>query len=290
MDPVEAQIAIVAFTIFALCILFEWMYWHRRREHKFVFGDSVANISLVVMQLAFDAAAKALFVVFALGWVQRHGLKLVPDTWWSLAILFLGVDFGYYWFHYASHRVRFLWAIHVTHHSSELMNFTTALRQPPLEHVIDWVFFIPLAWIGFSPKAILLSYGFNLIYQFFIHTEVIGKLPKWIEFVFNTPSHHRVHHGTNPEYIDVNYAGVLIVWDRLFGTFVQEQAKVKYGITHPIYSDNPFYLGFHLWADIFRDLRKAVPLSVKLKYIFAPPGFPEEYEARQLNTHSAITP
>lgn len=277
MDPVEGIVALVAFVIFGLSILLEWSYWHRRGKRKFILADSLANLSLVLMQMILDALGKALFVVFALDWVRRHGLQLVPETWWALVILFFGVDLGYYWFHRASHRVRLLWAIHVTHHSSELMNFTTALRQPPLEHLIDWLWFVPLAWIGFSPKLILLTYGFNLIYQFFIHTELVDKFPRWIEYIFNTPSHHRVHHGTNQEYLDMNYAGVFIIWDRLFGTFIAEKAPVRYGILHPINSYNPFYAGFHLWADIFRDVMKPASLWIRLKHILAPPGWPEEY-------------
>jgi sterol desaturase/sphingolipid hydroxylase (fatty acid hydroxylase superfamily) len=279
MDPVESKIAAVAFAVFTLSVALEWWYWRGRGERKFVLKDSLANYALVFMQVALDVVAKALFVVFALGWVWEHGLKLVPEVWWSTALLFVGVDLGYYWYHRASHRVRALWAIHVTHHSSELMNFTTALRQPPLEHLIDWLWFVPLAWLGFAPHAILLAYGFNLIYQFFIHTEVVGKLPRWVEFVLNTPSHHRAHHGTNAEYIDKNYAGVFIVWDRLFGTFVEERAPVRYGILHPVRSYNPLYLGFHLWADIWRDLRQPSSLAVKLKHVLAPPGWPEEYRA-----------
>jgi sterol desaturase/sphingolipid hydroxylase (fatty acid hydroxylase superfamily) len=290
MDPVESKIAGLAFAVFTLSALLEWRYWHRRGERKFILKDSLANYALVFMQVALDVAAKALFVVFALGWVQRNGLKLMPETWWSVALLFVGVDLGYYWYHRASHRVRCLWAIHVTHHSSELMNFTTALRQPPLEHLIDWLWFVPLAWLGFSPHAILLCYGFNLIYQFFIHTELVGKLPRPVEFVLNTPSHHRAHHGTNAEYLDMNYAGVFIVWDRLFGTFVEERARVRYGILHPVSSYNPLYLGFHLWADIFRDVRQPSSLAVKLKHVFAPPGWPEEYRAAREAKAAAASP
>lgn len=287
MDPVESQVAAIAFAVFTISILLEWWYWSRRGERKFVLKDSLANYALVFMQVALDVVAKTLFVVFALGWVQSHGLRLMPEVWWSAAILVLGVDLSYYWFHRASHRVRALWAIHVTHHSSELMNFTTALRQPPLEHLIDWLWFVPLAWLGFSPRAILLTYGFNLIYQFFIHTELVGKLPRPVEFVLNTPSHHRAHHGTNPEYIDMNYAGVLIIWDRLFGTFVEERAPVKYGVLHPVHSFNPLYLAFHLWADILRDLARPVPFAVKLKYVFAPPGWADERQAAARSAHVA---
>ncbi len=288
MDKTESTIAAFAFAVFFLSIGLEWWYWRSRGEHKYILKDTLANYALVFMQIAFDVLAKALFVIVALEWVRWNGLQLVnaesEQTWWGIAFCFLGVDVGYYWYHRMSHRVRALWAIHVTHHSSELMNFSTALRQPVLEHLIDWLWFVPLALVGFSAKLILLCYGFNLIYQFFIHTEVVGKFPRWIEFIFNTPSHHRVHHGTNTEYIDKNYAGVFIVWDRWFGSFVEEQAPVKYGILHPVHSYNPLYLAFHLWADIGRDVVQPSSWWIKLKLMFAPPGWPEEYRLSQAQT------
>lgn len=279
MNPLEAKIAAVAFTVFLLSTLFEYLYWNARGEKKFELRDSVANYALVFMQIVFDAIGKALFVVWSLTWVRSHGLGLELDSLFAIVGLFIGVDFGYYWFHRASHRIRVLWAIHVSHHSSELMNFTTALRQPPLEHLVDWLFFLPLAWLGYRPEAILVVYGFNLIYQFFIHTELVNRFPRWVEFVFNTPSHHRAHHGTNPQYIDMNYAGVFIIWDRLFGTFVEEREPVKYGILHPVGSYNPFYVGFHLWKDIYRDLIDFKGAKAKLRALFSPPDWPEQYRA-----------
>lgn len=270
----------VAFSTFAVFILVEWLVWRWRGVRKYDAKDSLANYSLVAMQFWLGVAGKALFIVTALNWVQQRGLKLVPETWWAGVILFLGVDLGYYWFHRLSHRVRFLWAIHESHHSSELMNFSVALRQPPLEPWVDWPFFIALALLGFSAHAILTMYAFNLFYQFFIHTELIGKLPRWVEWWLNTPSHHRVHHGTNPEYVDRNYGGVLVIWDRLFGSFEPEIAPVKYGVLHPVRSHNPFFVGFHLWADIVRDVLQPSSLATKLKMIFAPPGWADEHSRR----------
>ena len=270
----------VAFSTFAVFILVEWLVWRWRGVRKYDAKDSLANYSLVAMQFWLGVAGKALFIVTALNWVQQRGLKLVPETWWAGVILFLGVDLGYYWFHRLSHRVRFLWAIHESHHSSELMNFSVALRQPPLEPWVDWPFFIALALLGFSAHAILTMYAFNLFYQFFIHTELIGKLPRWVEWWLNTPSHHRVHHGTNPEYVDRNYGGVLVIWDRLFGSFEPEIAPVKYGVLHPVRSHNPFFVGFHLWADIVRDVLQPSSLATKLKMIFAPPGWADEHRRR----------
>ncbi|MBK9708392.1 MAG: sterol desaturase family protein [Acidobacteria bacterium] len=282
MDSQDWIITIFAFAVFAVFIGLEKLYWGRKGLEKFQTRDSITNYSLVAMQLFFGVTGKILFIVTALDWIWSKGLKLVPATWWSGVLLFLGVDLGYYWFHRLSHRSRFLWAIHESHHSSELMNLSVALRQPPLEPWVDWLFFIGLAWVGFPAKAILTMYAFNLFYQFFIHTEIIGKLPKWIELVFNTPSHHRVHHGTNPQYIDRNYAGVLIIWDRMFGSFELEREPVRYGVTHPVSSFNPFFVGFHLWKDIFRDVVSAGFFTDKLKMIFAPPGWADDYRQKKL--------
>lgn len=283
----ELKTTLIIYLAFALSIAYEMWYWRRRgRADKYDTKDSLVNYALLAMQVFLGEVGKVLFIATCLDWVRANGVGWLGDNWYSAVLAFFGVDLAYYWFHRMSHRSRFLWAMHVTHHSSELMNFSTALRQPVLEHLIDWVWFIGLAWLGIPAKTILLMYGLNLTYQFFIHTELVYKLPRWLEYVLNTPSHHRVHHGTNPEYIDVNYGGVFIIWDRLFGSFVEEHAPVRYGILHPIHSYNPFYVGFHLWADIWRDVRQPSSFWIKLKQIFAPPGWADEYRAQQLHPQS----
>jgi sterol desaturase/sphingolipid hydroxylase (fatty acid hydroxylase superfamily) len=281
MNSADWVIVFVAFSLFALCINLEVAYWRRRGIRKYDRRDAWVNYALVTMQFWIGVIGKALFIVTALDWIRSKGPPIVPDAWWSGVILFLGVDLGYYWFHRASHRVRFFWAIHEAHHSSEYMNFSVALRQPPLEPLVDWPFFIVLAWAGFSAHAILTMYAFNLFYQFFIHTELIGRFPRWIEWWLNTPSHHRVHHGTNPEYIDKNYGGVLVIWDRLFASFEPERMPVRYGVLRPVKSTNPFVVGFHCWRAIFRDLFTASSPLIKLKQIFAPPDWAEHYRSRQ---------
>lgn len=170
---------------------------------------------------------------------------------WAVAIL--GWDFAYYWHHRLEHENRLFWASHVNHHSSRHFNLSTALRQPWTPFT-SMLFFPPLAFFGVAPWMVMVSGGINLIYQYWVHTELIGKLPKWFEAAFNTPSHHRVHHGANAEYLDKNYAGVFIVWDRLFGTFEPEKARVVYGLTKNIASFNPFVIAFHEYAAIARDL------------------------------------
>lgn len=273
MNRQDWIIVTIAFSLFALFITLERLFWRRRGVVKYDAADSRANYALVAMQFLMGVIGKALFIITALEWVRERGPRLMAGEWWAGVLLFLGVDLGYYLFHRASHRVRVLWAIHEAHHSSERMNLSVALRQPPLEPWFDWPFFIGLAWIGFSAKAILTMYAFNLFYQFFIHTEVVGRLPRLIEWFLNTPAHHRVHHGVNPAYIDRNYGGTLIIWDRLFGSFTEEVEPVRYGVTKPVTSTNPIFVGFHLWADLVHDLRRSRSWRERLMCLLATPDW-----------------
>ncbi len=190
---------------------------------------------------------------------------------WAFLACFLLVDLAYYWFHRLHHEVRLLWAAHVTHHSSQYYNLATALRQSwsPITGIF---FYLPVALLGFDPVMIATCYALNLIYQFWIHTELIGRLGP-LEWVMNTPSHHRVHHGTNLQYLDRNHAGTLIIWDRLFGTFEPEGERVVYGLTKNIRSHNPIYVAYHEFASIFRDVRKAGSWQTRLRWMLKPPGW-----------------
>ncbi len=240
--------------LFLLSIGWEAWYWQRRGVAKYQLIDTLSNASLALMHQASDLAFNLFFVKTAYTWVYQHGLKAMPISWWSIIILFLLQDFLYYFFHRAHHRIRWMWCSHVVHHSSERLNLSTALRQSltyPLSGM--WLFWLPLAWLGFGPDWVILMVGISLAYQFFVHTEVVGKLG-WLEQVFNTPSHHRVHHGKNSQYIDRNYGGILIIWDKLFGTFALEQARAEYGIVHQIVSHNPLRLSFHEWVAMGRDI------------------------------------
>ncbi|WP_430336199.1 sterol desaturase family protein [Rhodococcus sp. ACT016] len=192
-----------------------------------------------------------------------------PLTWIAL---FVADDFVYYWFHRTHHTIRVFWASHVVHHSSERYNLSTAVRQTwtPFTSLPFW---LPLAFLGFAPWMILLQQAISLVYQFFIHTERVGKLWRPIEFVMNTPSHHRVHHGSNAQYLDRNYGGILIVWDRLFGTFEPEGERVRYGLTKNIHTYNPLRVATHEYAAIWRDLRSADTWRARLGYTFKGPGW-----------------
>lgn len=212
------------------------------------------------------------FPVYA--FLYHHRLLDLELNWATGLLTFVGVDFCFYWMHRSSHRIRWFWAAHVVHHSSERMNFSTAMRQNATNIFNGmWLFYVPLALIGFNPVWIGVAYALSLVYQFFIHTTLVGKLPGLVETVFNTPSHHRVHHGRNPGYIDRNYGGTLIVWDRLFGTFVaeDEQAPPDYGITRPIHSRNLLVLWTHEYVDLFRAMARPGGLQARLKHLWKPP-------------------
>lgn len=208
----------------------------------------------------------------AYSWLYEHRLFDIGSGVLAWVLLFFSEDFVYYWWHRASHEVRFLWAAHVNHHSSEHYNLSTALRQSWTTPLTQPLFYWVLPLLGFHPLMILTQVAFSLLYQYGLHTELVGRLGP-LEWVLNTPSHHRVHHGTNVEYLDRNHGGVLIIWDRLFGTFEQERAKVRYGLTTNIRTFNLWRIAFHEWSAIARDFRAARGAYAKLAAIFAPPGW-----------------
>ena len=198
-------------------------------------------------------------------------------SWWVVLLCFVLDDLRYYWVHRFGHRIRWVWASHVNHHSSQHYNLTTALRQTwSGTFTFMMVMRAPLILLGFHPAMVLFAGGLNLIYQFWIHTEAIGKLPRWVEAVMNTPSHHRAHHGRNPRYLDCNYAGVFIIWDRMFGTFVPEieSDKVDYGLVHNLGTFNPLRVAFHEWIGMLRDMTQpGLTLRERVKYAVLPPGY-----------------
>ncbi|ULQ47543.1 sterol desaturase family protein [Flagellatimonas centrodinii] len=257
--------------VFAVFMAWEAWHLHRRRAQTYSVAQVGTNVFLATSHAIADGIAWLLVIglFYALYQVRLFD---IPFTWWSVILLLVLQDFFYYFFHRASHRMRWMWASHVTHHSSETMNLATALRQSVTYPISGmWVFWLPLAWIGFQPEMVILAVAISLGYQFFVHTESVKKMPRWFEAVFNTPSHHRVHHARNPQYIDRNYAGVLIIWDKLFGSFVPEEAPCEYGIVRQIHTRNPFVMMFHEWRDMFRDVARPGPLWLRLKHLWAPP-------------------
>jgi sterol desaturase/sphingolipid hydroxylase (fatty acid hydroxylase superfamily) len=259
--------------IFVIAFLIELQVMRGRgRSEQFYWKDIAANLSLGLSYQVFELIAHALFVGVAVTWIYEHRLFDVPVNGWTILPIFVAVEFCYYWFHRGSHRIRWFWSAHVVHHSGERMNFTTAMRQSLLYSITGWwLFFMPLVVLGVPPAVVFFLYAVDLSYQYFVHTESVGKLPSWYEYWFDTPSNHRVHHGRNSQYIDKNYGGVLICFDRWFGTFEPEGEKVEYGIPKQVKSYNFLVLNFHEFADMWRDVFKRGSLWARIKHLWAPP-------------------
>jgi sterol desaturase/sphingolipid hydroxylase (fatty acid hydroxylase superfamily) len=227
-------------------------------------------------------------VVFAASvWVYKYHLfDIAMSAAWAWLAIFLLEDFTYYWFHRLSHERRFWWAAHVNHHTSQHYNLATALRQTWTGGAAGtWAVWLPLSLLGFPPAMIAIQKGISLVYQFWIHTEAVRRMPVWVEALFNTPSHHRVHHARNPRYLDSNYAGILIIWDRMFGTFVSEldEDPCRYGVVKNLGDFNIFRVAFHEWVGIFSDLLTARSLGEAFGYLFGAPGWSPD-GSRQTST------
>jgi alkylglycerol monooxygenase len=218
-------------------------------------------------------------------WLHRHAalLSIPPGSVAAWVAVMLGVDFLYYWFHRSSHRVGVMWAAHAVHHQSEEYNLSVALRQSWLQGLMEAPFYWPLAVIGFPPTMFGAALLFDALYQFWIHTRAIGKLGP-LEWMLNTPSHHRVHHATNPKYIDKNYAGIFIVWDRMFGTFHVEEEEPVYGTVKPVASWNPLWANIAVWTELWRRCASAPRLLDKVRGWFMPP----EWRPRELGGNVVI--
>jgi sterol desaturase/sphingolipid hydroxylase (fatty acid hydroxylase superfamily) len=234
--------------------------------------DSRTNVIMGLGSLVVNGSARVGALIGYAALYELTPLRLDPHRWYTWVFALLVVDVIWYSYHRASHRVRIMWAAHQAHHNSQRFNYTTAVRQKwnPWFELLFWV---PLPLLGMPPWLIFTSFSVNLIFQFFVHTERIGRLPAPIEFVFNTPSHHRVHHASDPDYLDKNYAGILIIWDRMFGTYAEETHRPTYGLTTNIDSFNPFRLQYYEYAAIARDVRAARTWRERLGYLFAPPGW-----------------
>jgi sterol desaturase/sphingolipid hydroxylase (fatty acid hydroxylase superfamily) len=270
-DPTLFAIPFFLVTLFGeMALMGRW-----KKAGKDVAGyekkDTLASLAMGVGSI-FIVGAINLATFSAATLLARHRVLDLGHGVLGWAVAMIGWDFSFYWHHRVEHENRLMWACHVNHHSSQKYNLSTALRQPwtPFPTVL---FYAPWALLGVEPWMIMVSGGFNLIYQYWVHTEAIGKLPRVFEWLLNTPSHHRVHHASNPEYLDKNYAGILILWDRLFGTFEEERARPVYGLTKNIASFNPFIIAFHEYAAIGRDLRAAKGLRERAGILWHGPAW-----------------
>jgi len=280
--------------VFLIAVLVEFLYLRKQSgfaSARYTWMDTISNGTLALLHEISDASFNALFVMGIYYLLYDYRLLNIEASWLSFLALFLMQDFCYYWFHRAHHRIRYMWASHVVHHSSEKLNLSTAFRQSFTYPVSGmWLFWVPIVLIGFEPELVLGSVLLSLAYQFFVHTQAVGKLGL-LELIFNTPSHHRVHHSRNPEYIDKNYAGILIIWDKLFGTFIEEKDELpcEYGITRQIQSHNPLYLTLHEWKDMFSDmLAPNKTLWQRLSHLWSPPEWqPDTEQANHLERSTA---
>ncbi|GAB3887746.1 sterol desaturase family protein [Terrabacter terrigena] len=234
--------------------------------------DTVTSLSMGIGSVVVGVGYKALQLVVYAALYAVTPLRLDTSLWWVWVVIFLVEDLAYYWYHRCHHEVRILWASHVVHHSSRRYNFSTALRQTwtPFGGIPFWA---PLALLGVPPWAIFLQQSISLLYQFFLHTERVGKLWRPVELVMNTPSHHRVHHGMNNGYLDRNYGGILVIWDRLFRTFEPEGERVVYGLTKQLRTYNPLVVATHEYASIWRDVKAARAWRDRWGHVLRGPGW-----------------
>lgn len=280
---------VLAIPAFFLLIGIELLIDRVKKTNYYRFNDAITNMNCGVGSQVLGVFLRSFIYIGYYFLYQNYKLFELPEIGKAYSsfeiiltsfVLFIGVDFFYYWFHRLAHEINIMWGSHVVHHQSEEYNLTVALRQGWVQSAFSWVFYLPLAIIGFQPELFILVNAFQTLYQFWIHTKTIDKMPRWFEYIFNTPSHHRVHHGINSQYIDKNHGGTLIIFDRMFGTFEPEQEEVVYGITQQPKSWNPFWLNIEHWWNLLKDFIEVEGLKNKWHILFNAPGWqPEGYVA-----------
>lgn len=271
----EEILLLISTPFMVVLILAEMIYSHYHHKALYTGKDTAINLMCTTLNFLNDLLFRVVTLA-VLSWFNGFSLfSFEVKNWVYWVLLFFAQDFAYYVLHYVDHYVRFFWASHVTHHSSEKFNFTVAIRSSVFQPYYRFLYFIPLALMGFEAFDIVFMYAATQVYGFWVHTETVGKLPTWFEFIFVTPSHHRVHHASNVEYLDSNMGMVLIIWDRIFGTYRPEldNVKVRYGLTKNLDSFHPAKVVFHEWKSIAYDVKKSDRLKDKLMYIFGPPGW-----------------
>lgn len=275
MDAPGLDLTQIAIPIFIVTLVLEaWVVTRMRREGRDVVGytprDTAASLAMGLGYSVINLGWKGVAYGVNMALYELTPLRMGASVW-AWVLLFFAEDLCYYCHHRVHHESRFFWASHVVHHSSQHYNLSTALRQTwtPMTGLVFWT---PLALLGFHPAMILLQQGVSLLYQYWIHTEALGRLGP-LEWVLNTPSHHRVHHASDAKYLDKNYAGILIIWDRLFGTFQPEEERPTYGLTKNLQTYNPVRIAFHEYAALVRDVLKPNPWRVRLGYIFRGPAW-----------------
>ena len=263
-----------AIPFFAATVILEVILTVKIKLEDYEYKDAGTSILMGLGNVAIGLVTKGIALGLFYLLYNFYHLFEITFAWWSWLLLLFAEDFCYYWFHRISHESRFFWASHVVHHSSKKYNLSTALRQTWSGGFYTFIFWTPLIILGFHPVMVLVQMSVSLIYQYWIHTEMIRKMPKWFELIFNTPSHHRVHHATNPQYLDRNHAGIFIIWDRFFGTFEPEVEKPVYGLVKNIDTYNPLKIAFTEWYMMLKDfITVKTSLMNRFKYLIKPPGW-----------------
>lgn len=273
----EQWLILISTPIYFIIIGIEILLTHLQERKNYTWKNVGTNVYLMLLNAGIDVAFRIVYFAVLHFFYQHSLITLQEGILYWLALL-IAEDFIYYWLHRFDHQVRLFWAVHVTHHSSETMNFTVGFRSSVFQPLYRFIYFIPLAWFGFSPLNIAFMYSATQIWGIFVHTELVNKMG-WLEYVLVTPSHHRVHHASNPKYLDKNMGMFLIIWDKIFRTFQKElpaaeYQKIKYGLTSNIDNPNAINLVFHEWKNISTDIsRKDISFRKKLLYLFGPPGW-----------------
>jgi sterol desaturase/sphingolipid hydroxylase (fatty acid hydroxylase superfamily) len=279
MTPIKLYMLVFPLFIAAIAAEAAYFRWVLRKEYGW--RATLSNVVVALGRLVTEGALAAIVLAVYFAAYSVRPFDIPMDNWISWVALFFAVDFAYYWLHRMSHEIRWMWAQHAVHHSARQLTLSVAYRLGWTSLVAGpWLFLVPVCWIGFDPLSVGLMFAANLIYQFWLHTETVPRLGV-LETVFNTPSHHRVHHGVNPGYLDRNYGGVLIVWDRLFGTFAAERKDtvIEYGLVKQVDTLNPLKIVISEWILLFRDLRSARGLREAAGYAFGKPGWGPERTA-----------
>lgn len=286
--------ALLYYAIPGFILLLSLEAWFSYRENKNLYEtkDTWTSLGLGIGNVIVGFITKAMIWACFMFLYQFRIFELNAGVWWYWILLFFADDFSYYWFHRTAHNVNWFWASHVVHHSSQHYNLAAALRQTWTGNLTgSFLFWAWMPLIGFHPTWILFMQQISLIYQFWIHTETVDKLPKPLEFILNTPSHHRVHHGSNIKYLDKNHAGILIIWDRMFGTFQPEEERPTYGLTKNIRSFNPIVIALKTWAELFKTAMHSGSLRNAVNYFIQPPGWSHDGSTRTVKQiRSSTTP
>jgi sterol desaturase/sphingolipid hydroxylase (fatty acid hydroxylase superfamily) len=270
----SSTLYLLALPVFIAAIGVEALYY-RVLGRPYQWAVTGSNLVVAVGRLVSDVATNAVVLAVYVAAYQLRPWDIPMGRWESWLALFFAIEIAYYWLHRFSHEIRWMWAQHSVHHSARQITLSVAYRLGWTQFFAGpWLFLIPVCWIGFDPRAVMLMYAANLLYQFWLHTEAVGRLG-FLESFLNTPSHHRVHHAIEPEYLDRNYGGVLIIWDKLFGTFAaeRESGPRTYGLVRQIDSLNPVKIAFAEWVALYRDLRSAKSVPQALGYAFRAPGW-----------------